>query len=105
MKTEKFDYPDFNVKITDLLEGSDVSLLTERASKLLEGDLMALAWRRQTSRTKALTSEDLNSIVNAFNKHSFMGSGTSPELVGGSCSSCSIVCCCTASAVVNPVLA
>lgn len=94
------DYPDFNNPITSLLEGNGASILTENARQLLEGDLIALSWKNHTARTEKLTVRDINSIEEAFSKHSLYGSSDAP-VVGGSCCCCTAPCCCTAVAVVQ----
>ncbi|MBW5892954.1 MULTISPECIES: hypothetical protein [Pectobacterium] len=94
------DHPDFNNPITSLLEGNGASILTEDARQLLEGDLLALSWKNHTVRTEKLTVRDLNSIEEAFGKHSLYGSSTSP-VVGASCCCSCTPCCCTAVAVVH----
>lgn len=94
-------YKDFNNSITELGGKNDV--LTPAASKLLEGDLIALAWGNNTTRTESLVVRDVQSIVEAFGAHPFHGKSTS-ELVGvGCCCTCTPACCCTAAAVVDNV--
>ncbi len=96
------DIPEFDNPITNLLEGEDSSILTENARQLLEGDLYALAWKNNTVRTDKLNVRDLNSIEEAFRKHSLYGSSNSP-VVGGACCCCTCTpaCCCTAVAVLR----
>lgn len=92
------DYQDFSTPISSLLsEGAD--LLTDAAKKLVEGDLVALAWRNQTQRTAGLTTQDLFSIEQAFHKNSLYGDQT---VAGASCCcTCTPACCCTAVAVIQ----
>ncbi len=101
MAERKFDPQDLGTPITDFLEKQDVAKLTDPAKKLIEGDLVALAWRNHTKRTQGLTWRDLVSIEDAFASHPFRGSASS-ELVGASCCcTCTPACCCTAVAVTN----
>jgi hypothetical protein len=95
------DYKDFNNSISDLLEGGDVSILTDAAKELLEGDLIALAWKNHTPRTEKLGVRDLNSIEEAFSKHSLYGGSTQPVVGAACCCTCTPACCCTAAAVVK----
>lgn len=95
------DYPDFKNPITSLLEGGDVNILTDAAKNLLEGDLVALAWRNHTPRTEKLTVRDLNSIEEAFSNHSLFGGSTSPVVGASCCCTCTPACCCTAAAVIK----
>lgn len=95
------DYKDFKNPITDLLEGGDVNLLTDAAKQLLEGDLIALAWKVNTERTGKLNVRDLNSIEEAFQRHSLRGSSDSPLVGSSCCCTCTPACCCTAAAVVK----
>nr|WP_314542824.1 hypothetical protein [uncultured Massilia sp.] len=95
------DVENFNTPITQLLEGNDVSLLTSAASRLLEGDLYALAWKNHTARTEHLTPRDLVSIEEAFSRHSLHGSSTSPVVGASCCCTCTPACCCTAVAVIR----
>ncbi|MBD3628754.1 hypothetical protein [Cyclobacterium sp.] len=96
------NYEDFNTPIGELLEGHDVSILTDEAKKLVEGDLVALAWKNHTPRTEKLGVRDLQSIEEAFSKHSLFGSSNSP-VVGAACCCCTCTpaCCCTAAAVIK----
>jgi hypothetical protein len=92
------EYKSFNTPITTFLsEGSD--LLTDAAKQLLEGDLIAIAWKNQTPRTIGLTTADLFSIEQAFQKNSLYGDQT----VAGACCCCTCTpaCCCTAVAVIQ----
>ncbi len=95
------NHSDFHNPITSLLEGNDVSILTENARQLLEGDLYALAWKNHTNRTEKLTVRDLNSIEEAFSKHSLYGSSSTPAVGAGCCCTCTPACCCTAVAVLR----
>lgn len=95
------DVENFNTPITDLLEGNDASILTASARHLLEGDLYALAWKNHTARTEKLTPRDLNSIEEAFRRHSLHGSSTSPVVGASCCCTCTPACCCTAVAVLR----
>lgn len=73
--------------------------LTQRASKLTLGDLDALRSGKVTDRTKAVTWQDLSSLVDALgdqygmNKHPFNPS--SSVFSGGKPSAASCCCCCT----------
>lgn len=97
-----FDPQHYSTPITDFLSGDAAGRLTEGARQLIEGDLIALAWRNNTSRTEGLTWRDIVSIEDAFMDHPFRGNANS-ELVGSSCCCCCTPgCCCTAAAVVNP---
>ncbi len=95
------EYSDFDTPISDLLEGSDVEILTATARDLLEGDLIALAWKNHTPRTENLSFRDLNSIEEAFSKHSLYGSSTTPVVGAACCCTCTPACCCTAAAVIK----
>lgn len=95
------DYRDFNNPISSLLEGGDVSILTDAAKKLMEGDLVALAWHNHTERTEKLTVRDLNSIEEAFQNHSLYGSAKDPVVGASCCCTCTPACCCTAAAVIK----
>ncbi len=94
------DYGDFSVPITDL--GGDNGKLTPAASKLMEGDLVAMAWGNHTPRTEGLVVRDLQSIDEAFSAHPFKGHSKA-AMVGSSCCCSCCPCCCTASAVVDTV--
>lgn len=61
--------------------GADVSLLTEDAAKLTQGDLMAMMWHRDTTRTIELTVRDMNSLEKAFGTHPFHGHTAGDEIV------------------------
>ncbi|WP_236975000.1 hypothetical protein [Membranihabitans maritimus] len=102
-KNELLAYDDFNVPITDLLDEKDADILTEEAKNLLEGDLLALAWKNHTPRTEKLVVRDLDSIEEAFSKSSLYGSATSPVVGGGCCCTCTPACCCCATAVIKNV--
>ncbi len=95
------DYRDFDNPITDLLEGNDASALTAAAKGLLEGDLIALAWGNNTSRTEKLGVRDLQSIEEAFKNHSLHGGSSDPVVGAGCCCTCTPACCCTAAAVIK----
>jgi hypothetical protein len=96
------DYEDFENPITNLLESEQgISTLTDAAKKLLEGDLIALAWKNNTPRTETLTVRDLQSIEEAFHKHSLYGSSTDPVVGASCCCTCTPACCCTAAAVIK----
>lgn len=95
------DYPDFNTPITNLLEGNESSILTDAAKGLLEGDLIALAWKNNTTRTEGLTVRDLQSIEEAFSNHSLTGSSSTPVVGLACCCTCTPACCCTAAAVIK----
>lgn len=95
------DVENFTNPITNLLDGNAASILSENAQQLLEGDLYALAWKNHTSRTEQLTVRDLNSIEEAFSKHSLHGSSTSPAVGAACCCTCTPACCCTAVAVIR----
>lgn len=95
------NYEDFNVPIEDLLQGNDVSLLTDEAKKLVEGDLVALAWKNHTPRTENLGVRDLQSIEEAFSNHSLFGNSSTPVVGAACCCTCTPACCCTAAAVVK----
>jgi hypothetical protein len=95
------DYADFKNPISNLLEGGDVNILTDAAKNLMEGDLVALAWKNHTPRTEKLTVRDLNSIEEAFSKHRLYGSSTSPVVGAACCCTCTPACCCTAVAVIK----
>lgn len=99
----QFNVNELNTPITDFLEGHDADVLTEPAKQLIEGDLVALAWRNHTERTEALSVRDLVSIEQAFINHSFRGRADS-DLVGASCCcTCTPACCCTAVSVTEPL--
>lgn len=100
--SNNFDDPSFATPITQLLEGKDTEILTKAARELREGDLVALAWKNNTSRTEKLGVRDLLSIQEAFAKHSFTGSSTSQVVGGGCCCTCTPACCCTAVSVADP---
>ncbi|TAI61218.1 hypothetical protein CWO89_36375 [Bradyrhizobium sp. Leo170] len=93
------DYTDFNTPITGL--GADASKLTTAASKLLEGDLIALSWGNHTTRTESLTVRDIQSIEEAFAAHPFHGDSRSGLVGAPPCCCCTAPCCCTAGAVVD----
>ncbi|UII21554.1 hypothetical protein [Fulvivirga ligni] len=95
------NYQDFNVPITDLLEGGDAHILTDAAKQLVEGDLVALAWRNITPRTEKLGVRDLQSIEEAFASHSLYGTSKSPVVGASCCCTCTPACCCTAAAVIK----
>lgn len=95
------EHEDFNNPIENLLEGNDVSILTENARQLLEGDLYALAWKNHTPRTEALSVRDLVSIEEAFKNHSLYGSSSTPVVGASCCCTCTPACCCTAVAVIQ----
>lgn len=91
----------FNNPITNLLESDGLSLLTDGAKQLLEGDLYALAWKNHTVRTDSLSVRDLNSIEEAFSKHSLHGSSDAPVVGASCCCTCTPACCCTAVSVIR----
>ena len=95
------DMDSFNTPIAELLEGNDADVLSDAAKVLLEGDLMALAWKNNTARTEKLSVRDLYSIEEAFRQHSLMGSSTSPAVGAACCCTCTPACCCTAVAVIK----
>lgn len=95
------NYKDFNNPITDLLEGHDATILSDAAKGLLEGDLVALAWKNHTPRTEKLTPRDLQSIEEAFANHSVHGSSKAPVVGASCCCTCTPACCCTAAAVIK----
>ena len=95
------NYPDFNTPITDLLEGNDASMLTDAACRLVEGDLVALAWKNHTNATENLTVRDLQSIEEAFANHSLTGSSSTPVVGASCCCTCTPACCCTAAAIIK----
>ena len=94
------DYLDFSKPITDLL-GKEASLLTAEAKKLVEGDLIALAWKNHTANTEKLTVRDLHSIEEAFDKHTLTGGANAPVVGASCCCTCTPACCCTAAAVIH----
>lgn len=95
------EYEDFKNPITNLLEDGDSNLLTDAAKNLLEGDLIAIAWKNHTPRTEKLTVRDLNSIEEAFQNHNLYGSSGDPVVGAGCCCTCTPACCCTAAAVIK----
>lgn len=95
------NYDDFNTPISELLEGHDASILTDAAKNLLEGDLVALAWKNHTPRTEKLGVRDLQSIEEAFSNHSLFGSSKAPVVGASCCCTCTPACCCTAAAVIK----
>lgn len=94
------EYPNFEQPICDLLSDEGAKLLTDNASKLVKGDLLAISWRQHTTRTEALSLRDVASIEDAFATHPLRGSANS-ELVGAACCCSCCPCCCTAVAVVD----
>lgn len=92
----------FHNPITNLLDSKAASLLSANAKQLLEGDLYALAWKNHTVRTEKLNVRDLNSIEEAFSKHSLHGSSSAPVVGSSCCCTCTPACCCTAVSVIRP---
>jgi hypothetical protein len=102
LKMSKFsDLTGFNNPISELLDNNGAAVLTPQAKQLLKGDLIALAWRNHTARTEKLAPRDLNSIEEAFRKHSLWGSSSAPAVGASCCCTCTPACCCTAVAVVK----
>ncbi len=95
------DYDGFENPISDLLDDKSYSMLTDNAKELLEGDLVALAWKNHTSRTDKLNIRDLVSIEDAFSSHSLRGDISSPVVGASCCCTCTPACCCTAVAVIK----
>jgi hypothetical protein len=102
MADQKFSTAELSTPITEFLaSGGNATKLTANAAKLVEADLVALAWRNNTARTQNLTWRDIVSIEDAFQDHPFRGDAQS-ELVGAACCcTCTPACCCTAAATVN----
>lgn len=90
-------YDDFGTPIQDL--GGDASKLTDAASQLVEGDLVALAWGRITDRSEQLSVRDVQSVVEAFQGHPFRGGANAGVVGAACCCTCTPACCCTAGAV------
>ncbi|MBN3816047.1 hypothetical protein G3N57_05230 [Paraburkholderia sp. Se-20369] len=99
--TKFTDLTDFNNPIANLLDNNAEAFLTPAARQLLKGDLVALAWRNHTARTEQLTPRDLDSIEEAFRRHSLWGSANAPVVGSSCCCTCTPACCCTAVAVVK----
>ena len=83
-----------------VLDNGIQSLLTSTALELLADDPITFARHDDTPRVEQRAPRDLQSIQEAFNRHSRLGS--SDELMMASaCCCCTPACCCTAVAVVK----
>ncbi|TFI57029.1 hypothetical protein E2493_17195 [Sphingomonas parva] len=101
MAEDGFDTQDFDTPITEFLDGPSADRLTAKAKTLIEGDLVALAWRNSTERTETLSWRDIVSIEDAFKDHPFRGDANSETVGASCCCTCTPACCCTAAAVVT----